>query len=166
MEEGQFWLYSMLLGCALAFVYDCLRIFRRVFSHGIFWISAEDLAYWAFAAGCFFRLLYYESDGVLRWFAVLGAALGMLFYRRTVSPFWVKYMSALLRLVRRGTERALRVIAGPFAAAGRFAAGQAAGGARRGKRAMRIFKKRLTVWAKLARMVLCKRKALRGRKDG
>lgn len=95
-QEGWLWLHSVLLGVAVTFVYDGLRIWRRVFEHSMFWISAEDLLYWAFVAYSFFYLLYMENNGAFRWFCVFGAAVGMLLYQKSVSPFWVKYMSRFL----------------------------------------------------------------------
>ena len=77
-EEGAFWLSSVLLGIAIAFVYDCLRVFRRVVVHGTVMISLEDLFYWVFVSFRFFYLLYAENDGTVRWFAIAGAFLGML----------------------------------------------------------------------------------------
>ena len=89
-REGTFWLHSVLLGMAVTLVYDFLRIFRRVFPHGIFWISIEDLIYWCVVAGSFFSLLYLENNGTFRWFCVFGAAVGMLVVKSTASPFLVK----------------------------------------------------------------------------
>ena len=94
LEEGWFLLYSVLLGIGITFVYDCLRICRRVVAHGVFWVSLEDMVYWIFVSCCVFYLLYCENNGVLRWFAVMGTALGMFLFKKTLSPFWVRYASS------------------------------------------------------------------------
>lgn len=165
-QEGGFWLHSVLLGIGITFVYDGLRIWRRVFEHSMFWISAEDLLYWAFVACSFFYLLYMENDGAFRWFSVFGAGVGMILYQKSISPFWVGYMSRFLCWVRGIVGAVLRFFGKPFRAAkqaGKKLAGQQA---KRAKRLMRICKKRLTVWLKLSKMFFNKRKTQRGRENG
>ena len=66
LEEGWFLLYSVLLGIGITFVYDCLRICRRVVAHGVFWVSLEDMVYWIFVSCCVFYLLYCENNGGAR----------------------------------------------------------------------------------------------------
>lgn len=88
MGELDFLLRSMLLGVMITFLYDVIRIFRRVVRHGAFLVSMEDLAYWVLVSCSVFYLLYRENNGILRWFVVMGAAAGMLFYKATVGrPF-------------------------------------------------------------------------------
>lgn len=168
LEEGWFLLYSVLLGIAITFVYDCLRIFRRVFVHGIFWVSLEDMIYWIFVAFSVFYMLYYENDGAFRWFAVFGMILGMFLFNKTLSPFLVKYISLLLLRVKKMTGKLSAFLTKPLRMAGRAAGKQAASGKRKAKRFARLLKKRLTVWARMAKMILSKRcrKVQRGRKNG
>lgn len=40
--------------------------------------------------------MYYESNGSLRWFAILGAMTGMFFYKKCISSLFVKYASLVL----------------------------------------------------------------------
>ena len=167
LEEGWFLLYSVLLGIGIAFVYDCLRIGRRVIAHGIFWISLEDLLYWFFVACSFFYLLYRENNGAVRWFAIMGAAAGMLLFKRTLSPVWVRYGSLLLCGVRRMLSRICGLLMKPFRSAGRLM-GKAAGRLnRRLRRAARILKKRLTIDCRMTKISLygyCRGKQ-RGKKN-
>lgn len=168
MKEGWFLLYSVLLGIAITFVYDCLRIFRRVFSHGIFWVSLEDMIYWIFVAFSIFYMLYYENDGALRWFAVLGMILGMLLFNKTISPVFVTCISRLLIWIKKLICRLNAFLTKPLRLAGKAAGKRAAAGRRKVKRFAGILRKRLTVWARMAKIVLCKRcrKTERGRKNG
>ena len=89
-DENQFLLYATLMGVYITFFYDILRIFRRVIPHANFMVSLEDIGFWIYCSIKVFMLMYYESDGTLRWFAVLGALLGMTVYRKLVSPFFCK----------------------------------------------------------------------------
>ncbi len=153
-DENLFLLYAFLMGVFITFVYDLLRIFRRVVSHNTFWVSVEDLIFWGFCAAEVFLLMYHLSNGTLRWFAVLGALAGMCLYLKTVSRILVKYVSLLLNALFKLLGRAGRFLCTPFRAVGR-AAGKAAGKASLKRKRICIFlKKRLTMYAKMFKMVI------------
>lgn len=109
MDENVFLAHSFLLGLWITFLYDILRILRRVFAHSAGMVSLEDLAFWMYCAGKVFLLMFHESNGNLRWFAVMGALTGMYLYHKAVSPFFVKYaalgINTLLSPVRKGLQR-------------------------------------------------------------
>lgn len=149
-EETLFMLYALLMGIFITFVYDLLRILRRVIPHNIFWISVEDLMFWGFSAVEVFLLMYYVSNGTLRWFAVLGALLGMFLYTKTLSRFLVKYISQLLSLLFRPVKLAARVA--------RRTVGKATRTVERGNKTIFNFaKKRLTAVKKVLTMILYKK---------
>lgn len=95
-SENEFLLHALLMGIFVTFLYDLLRVIRRVIPHHSFLVSLEDLGFWIYCGAEVFLLMYHEGNGTLRWFAVFGAMLGMLLYRRLCSPFLVKYSSFLL----------------------------------------------------------------------
>ena len=86
-QENLFLFYSVIMGIYITFLYDLLRIGRRVITHNGFWVSVEDLAFWIYCAMKVFYLMHAESDGTLRWFAILGALLGMFLYKKTMLSF-------------------------------------------------------------------------------
>ena len=59
--------------------------------------------------------MYHESDGTLRWFAVLGAMAGMFLYRKLVSPYFVKYTSSALCRLLEFLRKVLRFLSRPLA---------------------------------------------------
>ena len=63
--------------------------------------------------------MYRESNGTLRWFAVLGALAGMFFYKKTVSPLLVRYASLLLTKLLALLKKVLGWLWKPFGLAGR-----------------------------------------------
>lgn len=121
----------LVLGVAITFLYDILRIFRRVIRHGSFLLSLEDLLFWTGCSAGIFYMLYQENNGTVRWFAIMGATVGMLLYKATLSRFFVHYVSAVLLKLKK-----------LFAPLQRFA---------------RFLKKKLTASCKMFRMILCKR---------
>lgn len=158
--ENEFLLHALLMGIFITFLYDLLRIFRRVVPHNGFFVSMEDLAFWIYCGGEVFLLMYHEGNGSLRWFAVLGAVLGMLLYRKLVSRLFVKYTSLLLCKVLRIVGRILEFLSRPFRAACKRSAAMAAragcGIRGRYRRGMRYFKNRLTRSLKELKMVVKK----------
>jgi len=96
VNENQFLLHSLFMGVFITYVYDLLRIFRRVIPHSSFFVSLEDFAFWIYCGIEVFLMMYHESDGTLRWFAVIGALAGMVSYKKLISPLFVKYVSLLL----------------------------------------------------------------------
>ena len=155
-DENIFVLYAFCMGIFITFVYDLLRIFRRVVSHNIFWVSVEDIAFWCFCAVEVFLLMYHVSNGTLRWFAVLGAMVGMGLYLKTASRFLVKYTSLLLQKVAAVLQKIFGIVFKPLfllKACLRKTAGKTSG---QGKRFITFLKKRLTAFAKVLKMVVCK----------
>ena len=122
-EENVFLLYAFASGIYITFIYDILRILRRVVPHKGLLVSLEDLVFWIFCAIHIFQLMHRESNGSLRWFAVMGALAGMLLYKKTVSGLFVKYVSLILCRVRDLLGRILGVCLRPAAKAGRAAGG-------------------------------------------
>ena len=107
--ENLFLLHSALLGIYLAFVYDSIRIFRRLVPHNVFFISLEDIAYWIYLAAEVFLLMYRESNGMLRWFAVLGATAGIFLYKKLVGRYYVHYVSLLLQKILHRIRRIFKI---------------------------------------------------------
>ena len=157
-SENEFLLHALLMGIFITFIYDILRIFRRVVPHGGFLVSLEDLVFWIYCAAEVFLMMYHESNGNLRWFAVIGALIGMLLYKKLVSPRFVKYVSLWLGKVFQMLGKVLKFLLKPFrlAKAKGKAAAKTAGNKfyrlmRSGKRRIKI---RLTFFLKMLKMTL------------
>lgn len=107
-------LHSSLLGVFIVFLYDIIRIFRKVIKHTMFLIAAEDFVYWIACSILIFLMMYRENDGVIRWFSVAGVVFGMLVYNYTISPFFTKWISFLLNRIIRGIGKILGFLFKPF----------------------------------------------------
>ena len=156
VQEVTFFLHSILMGLIITFAYDWIRIFRELFKHGGVLTSIEDLLYW-FACGIgVFYMLYRENSGVLRWFAVMGAALGMLFYNAIIKNRFVDVMSTYIYKIMWFIFRVIQIVLKPikclFSAVRRFVRLIL----KLLKKVREFIKKRLTVFIKTLRMVLCK----------
>ncbi len=104
--EALFAIKCIGVGVVITVAYDVLRILRSCVRHNRAAISVEDFFFWMFCAIFIFAVLYCENDGILRWYCVAGAFLGMLVYGKLVSPHFVHIMSTIIKktiyLVSRG----------------------------------------------------------------
>lgn len=91
--------HALWTGVFITFVYDILIVWRRIVPHKPLWEALEDFGFWIFCAVYVFLWLYRESNGTLRWYAVAGALLGMVCYKKIASRFFVKYAVWILEKV-------------------------------------------------------------------
>lgn len=99
IREWYFLLCSLLVGFFFAFIYDQIRLLRCLWRHVRLLVDVEDILYWGFCFCVSFSLLYYGNHGVVRFFAVLGAATGMFFYSKTVGRIYVKGLYHIIMLL-------------------------------------------------------------------
>ncbi len=149
VSEGEFLLHSLMMGVFITFVYDILRIIRRVIPHGGFWVSVEDMVFWLYCGAEVFLLMYHESNGTLRWFAVIGAMTGMICYIKLVSPLFVKVTSLALGWILGIVGKFIRWTFRPAGAAGRK---MKRGVGKLVRRQKRFLKNRLTFFLKALKM--------------
>ncbi len=157
-NENAFLLYALVMGIFVTFVYDILRIMRRVFPHGSVLTALEDLGFWVYCAAEVFLLMYRMSDGMLRWFAVLGAMVGIIVYKKLVSSWFVKYTALLLGKALEIVRRVLGVFFAPV----RFVLHRIGQTAQRAKKqaarhrhkVKKVFKKKLTFLLKVLKMTM------------
>lgn len=157
-HELRFLLYSFLLGVIITFVYDNIRVFRRVLRHNTFFISVEDLFFWIGVSLSIFLLQHRENDGIFRWFSVVGAFMGMLIYKRTISHFYIKQMTVLLRRILKILYLLFCYLFSPIYFVERKMGNLIKKAGRRTASAVSKQKIRLTSRKKMIKMTLCKHK--------
>lgn len=84
-------------GAFITFIYDLLRIFRRVISHGNVWIGLEDFLFWIWTSLWIFSVLYRVNDGSLRIYTILTMVSGMIIYHKMISEPFVKITGGILK---------------------------------------------------------------------
>ena len=87
---------SVWYGSFLFFLYDCLRILRRTVPHTEAVIAVEDLLYWMGAAFFLFSVFFRENSGILRGYLFVGAGVGALAWKCSLSTVWVDGLSRML----------------------------------------------------------------------
>ena len=110
IKEINFICVSILFGNAMVFLYDILRIFRRLIKHKTLVIALEDILYWIISAFLIFCMFYQENDGLLRGFAIGAVILGMILYNHFVSRWLVKNIAGVLLKVIRLLQKPCRIV--------------------------------------------------------
>lgn len=155
-REVMFLFHSFLLGAVITFAYDGFLILRNLFRHTMLLISLEDLIFWIACALSVFCVLYEENNGTLRWFAVAGAAVGMLIYKKTLSPLIVRASTKMFSLLFSLWGKVFKIISKPFS----FLFGKTIkGGKFVGKKAgkfRKLLRKKLTGFKKTLKMIVNK----------
>lgn len=98
-------LKSLCLGALMLLLYDFLRVIRRVFIHGLVWMSIEDFLFWIVFAGCFFLGVCVENDGILRFYMLVGMSVGALLCDRFVGRYFVKYIILFVNRVKKRLKK-------------------------------------------------------------
>ena len=156
INEVYFLADSIVMGVIITFVYDFILIGRRVVKHNLFFISLEDFVFWAACAVTVFYMLYKENNGILRWFAVFGAALGMLLYKRTVSGRFVRLMSLFIKKEIHIIHKVLGFIFKPFLWIVKKFSSFCRFIWKRAKKIWKYMKKRLTSFVKMLKISVSK----------
>ncbi len=144
------------MGIVITFIYDFILIGRQMIRHSVIGISLEDLIFWIFCAVLVFYLLYEENNGMLRWFAVAGAAAGMFLYKKLVGRSLVLLISGIFKKQCTRIGRLLWYAAAPvrkLAEKGKSWGRKTGAGRRQLEKAM---KKKLTTVGKILKITISK----------
>lgn len=99
--------YAIMLGALCGIIYDIIRVFRRIIKKGIAITVVEDIIYWLMVSILMFMLMYRENGGMVRGYAIIGMAFGMILYEISIGKFFVKYVSKFLNYI---LNRILKVL--------------------------------------------------------
>ncbi len=77
-KEMTVFLQALLAGNVVFWVYQLLRIFRKLIKHTIFFVSVEDFFFWIGIGFYLFVQVFNTSDGSLRWYFILGVVFGAI----------------------------------------------------------------------------------------
>jgi len=113
-EEVHLFIQAAFTGMVLFAFYDVLRIFRRICSHGIVWVSIEDVLYWIFCALYIFSVILKENSGIFRSFFVVGVVLGAALYYIGLSHYLVEPVSKILKKILHIVSKGLKVVFSPI----------------------------------------------------
>lgn len=156
INEVTFFLGAVLMGIIITFCYDFLLILRRLIRHNGFFVSIEDFLFWVICAIVVFYMLYRENNGILRWFAVMGAAVGMAAYKLIIGRHFVHIVTKILIKELSLLRKIIGFFLKPFRWIFRKMKKFVLFILKKMKKILRYVKKKLTVFIKLFKITLCK----------
>lgn len=85
------------IGCG--FLFDLLRVWRRLLRPGKISTGISDLIFWLIVSASIFAILFTINNGELRWFELLGLILGSMIYFLAFSRTCMKVVSAVAKFL-------------------------------------------------------------------
>ena len=119
-EQTLLFLTTVAAGVVMGFVYDLFRIIRKSFPHNSFMVQFEDVIYWVAVSFLMFYFMLHRNYGEIRFFSIVGAALGMVLYFCTLSVLIMKVAGVVIDVVQRILLTVLRILLWPFKIIFRF----------------------------------------------
>lgn len=96
---------ALLMGAGMVAIYDILRVLRRMFPHGIIWISLEDFFYWLVSASWFFLRVGKLNNGIIRFYVILGLIAGAFLYYRLFSCHLMRYIERFIFRIKKELKK-------------------------------------------------------------
>ena len=156
IQEVTFFLHSVLMGIVITFFYDWFLILRKLIKHNNFWISVEDFLFWVACGLGVFYMLYRENNGILRWFTVIGAMIGMACYKWLISNRFIHIMSTCIYKIVWVILKIVQIVVKPIKWILLKLKKLTVSLEKKIKKCQNFLKNRLTVCIKMLKMVLCK----------
>lgn len=92
-KELSVFLQAVLAGNLIYLVYALIRVMRRLWKHNLFFVSLEDLIFWIGTGIYLFVRIYQTSDGIIRWYFVIGVLLGGIVTHSIIFQISKKYIA-------------------------------------------------------------------------
>ncbi len=108
-----YFLWSLLLGFVLAFLYDLLRTARRIFRAAVWVVNLEDIFFFVLCGLLLLWTAYEKNSGRLRWQGFLGAGAAFYAYRHLLKEHMVCFLTGLYEKIVQGICAAVRLILFP-----------------------------------------------------
>ncbi len=108
-----FFAAALLAGVIIAFLYDLLRISRRIVPTGNSAVGLEDVLFFAAAAVILFYTAYLKNHGEIRWQGFLGCVLGASLYGILIRNRFVNLGTTLVKWLIKSALWLLKVVAFP-----------------------------------------------------
>ena len=100
-QQTAVFFHSLLLGVVLGCFYDLFRITRIAFIIPALLVLVEDLLFFLFSSIVLFGFMLENSYGQIRWFILLGVALGWVIYYFTAGSLVMKCSAQIIATIRR-----------------------------------------------------------------
>mgnify|MGYP004666916867 FL=1 len=112
-KEMIFFLTCIAAGFFCAFLYDLLRISRRIVRVNDFVINFEDILFLGAAAAILFYASYLKNSGEIRWHGFIGGAAGVFLYIFIIGNRLLNVSCIIIKFIVKTAETLLKIILMP-----------------------------------------------------
>ena len=113
MEVG-FFAASLIAGIVAAFIYDLLRVSRRILGAGDGIVNLEDVLFLGAAALIMFGAAYLKNSGELRWQGFIGFGGGAGLYAVVVKNRFLNVSTAIIKWLVKVAEKIIKILLFPI----------------------------------------------------
>lgn len=113
MEAG-FFAVSLFAGAAVAFIYDLLRVSRRILGPGDRVVNLQDILFLAAAAVIMFTAAYIKNSGEVRWHGFIGFGAGAVLYAVVVKNRFLNVSTVIIKWLVKITEKIIKILLFPI----------------------------------------------------
>lgn len=86
-------LQALLCGNFVYLIYSAVNVFRQIVRHNLLWTSVEDIVYWIGTGFYLFLKIYHVTNGIIRWYFIIGTLIGAWITHRTIGKFTKKHIA-------------------------------------------------------------------------
>lgn len=103
MASNQAYLFMVfsIVGAAIGILFDIFRIIRKAFKTNDIITYMEDILFWILTGIIIIYTMYKFCDGELRFFMIMGIALGICLYIVTISHYVIKISVFIINIVKK-----------------------------------------------------------------
>lgn len=105
-SQAQTFIYALLLGAILCFIYDIIRVTRVLGADSFVAVFIGDVFFWLVSAVTVFIFLIATTNGEIRGYVLWSGAVGFLLYRFTIGRIVFKPIRVLLCFIARVIKKA------------------------------------------------------------
>lgn len=114
VDQVYIFLYAILSGAIVAFLYDILRIKRRAIKTSVIMVGLEDILYWLVAAVFLFIIVYKSNSGEMRGYIFIGNIIGVILYESLFSKIIIASSVMIINIIKRILLFVWRILSYPF----------------------------------------------------
>ena len=114
-KEAFIFLCSCFCGAGIFLLYDLFRTIRKSAGAGSGLLTdVQDCLFWVLAFLLMFFMIFHINRGILRFYEILGAALGALLYGLTLSPHVLRLFALITRFFSQFFKLFLKILLTPL----------------------------------------------------
>ena len=76
--------------------------------------NREDIVFWIFTSFVQFLLLYKMNNGMIRWYSIAGALLGMIIYIKSLGQYMVSFLTYIIKKILHVGQHIFIIVISPI----------------------------------------------------